>query len=255
MRLERLRAPQLRELSRDTIVVVPVAAIEQHGPHLPVGTDTFIADGLADATDKLCNQKLLILPVQRFGCSDHHMHFGGTLTLTHETFEANAMELIDSMRRHGFRRFFILNAHGGNQAIGGVIAERCSIKWPDLEVMFASWWQTAAKGLREFVEGEYPSIGHACEFETSMMLVLQPDLVDMKAAEDGGFVHPAPQLRGDLLGGSDAKLSIPFHKMTANGVFGRPTLATKEKGQRVIDHTAQTMKKLLGSVWGEGAVS
>lgn len=255
MRFERLRAPYLRELSRDTIVVIPMAAIEQHGPHLPVGTDTYIAEGIAEATDKLCKGKLLILPVQRFGCSDHHMHFGATLTLTHETFKNTALELIDSMQRHGFRRFFLLNAHGGNQSVGGVIAELASIRWPDLDVMFASWWQVAAKGLRGMVEGEYPSIGHACEFETSVMLVLQPDLVDMKAAEDGGFVNPAPQLRGDLLGGSDAKFSIPFHKMTANGAFGRPTLATKEKGQRVIDHTAKTIRDLLASVWGEGAVS
>ncbi len=249
MYMDRLSAAQVMALSRDTIVVLPLASIEQHGPHLPVGTDSFIGQGIVDLLEAECPETLLMLPMLKFGCSEHHMFFGGTLTLTHETFEQVALEVIESMYRHGFRRFLITNSHGGNRSVGGVIAEKASIHWPDAQTIFASWFQLAAAKLKPLVEGAYPSVGHACEFETSVMMVLHPDLVNMKKAQDDGPASDVPPFKGDLLGGSSAAWARPFHVMTKRGVFGRPTLATPRKGQRILDVTIGEYKVMLEAAW------
>src|SRR5712691_10941632 len=120
MRWESLSSKQLDGISRNTVVVLPTAAIEQHGPHLHVGTDSFIAEKISERLDAACKGHLLTLPVQRIGCSEHHMSFAGSLSFAHEVFAAAVMETIGSVVRHGYRRFLVLNAHGGNQSIGGV---------------------------------------------------------------------------------------------------------------------------------------
>ena len=153
MKWQELKSSELGSLSRHTLVVVPTASIEQHGPHLPVGTDSYIAEAIASALDREFAERLLILPVQRLGCSEHHMAFPGTLTLQHGTFEEVILEALDSMARQGFGRFLILNSHGGNQASGGVIAGKAAHRWPDAQVLFTSWWQVAADQLRNPAEG------------------------------------------------------------------------------------------------------
>lgn len=249
MKLENLTASQTRELSRDTIVVIPIASIEQHGPHLPVGTDSMIGQGIVNELDRVCNNRLLLTPMLKFGCSEHHMSFGGTLTLTHETFKECVLQVIESMYRHGFRRFVIHNSHGGNRAVGGVIAEKASVKWPDADVIFATWFQVAATKLAPLEEGEFPSVGHACEFETSLMLLLHPELVDMSLAQDDGPVDAQPPFRADLLRGGGATWALPFDKMTKNGVIGRPTLASAEKGRKLLDISVAELKHMLEVAW------
>jgi creatinine amidohydrolase len=249
MNWQELRSPELRSLSRDTLLVVPTASIEQHGPHLPVGTDSYIAEAFASALDREFEGRLLILPVQRLGCSEHHMAFPGTLTLQHETFEGVILEVLDSMVRQGFRRFLILNSHGGNQAIGGVIAEKAAHRWPDAQVVFTSGWRVAAGRLKNLVEGAFPSVGHACEFETSLMLALHPDLVNMALAVDDGLPPRAEPLQHDLLSGPAAALAIPMHRLTQHGVYGRPTLAKAEKGRRILQETVAALRDLIVACW------
>jgi creatinine amidohydrolase len=249
MRWESLSSKQLDGISRNTVVVLPTAAIEQHGPHLPVGTDSFIAEKISERLDAACKGHLLTLPVQRIGCSEHHMSFAGSLSFPHEVFAAAVMETIRSVVRHGYRRFLVLNAHGGNQSIGGVIAEKAAQQWPEAEIVFTSWWRPAAAKLKEIVEGDYPSVGHACEFETSLILAIEPALVDMAQARDDGIPQAAPQLRGDLLSAGSATLSRPFDRATRHGVFGRPTLASAEKGQRILQCVVEELRSLIESCW------
>ena len=249
MNWQELKSSELGSLSRDTLVVVPAASIEQHGPHLPVGTDSYIGEAIASALDRDFEGQLLILPVQRLGCSEHHMAFAGTLTLQHETFADVILEVLDSMVRQGFRRFLILNSHGGNQAIGGVIAEKAAQRWTDAQVVFTSWWRVAAERLRNLVEGAFPSVGHACEFETSLMLAFHPDLVNMTLAVDDGLPPQAKSLQLDLLRGPAATLAIPMHRLTQHGVYGRPTLATAEKGRRILQETVAALRELIVTCW------
>ncbi|MBA3484299.1 MAG: creatininase family protein [Pirellulales bacterium] len=249
MKWVELNSPQLGSVSRETICVLPLGATEQHGPHLPLATDQIIADGLAERLDDACGGKLLVLPGLPATCSEHHMAFPGSLTLDHDTFARVVGQLIHSAARHGFRRFFLLNAHGGNMAIGGVIAEQLSTSLPDAEVVFGTWFRMAGEKLRHLVEGAYPAVGHACEFETSLLLAMRPELVDRAAIVDDGVAPTSPLLRFDLLSGGPTVRSVAFDKFTTNGVWGKPSKATAEKGHAILAITIPLIKELLAAHW------
>jgi creatinine amidohydrolase len=249
MKWVELNSPQLGSVSRETICVLPLGATEQHGPHLPLATDQIIADGLAERLDDACGGKLLVLPGLPATCSEHHMAFPGSLTLDHDTFARVVAQLIHSAARHGFRRFFLLNAHGGNMAVGGVIAEQLSASLPEAEVVFGTWFRMAGERLRHLVDGSYPAVGHACEFETSLILAMRPDLVDRAAIVDDGVAPTSPLLKFDLLSGGPAVRSDPFEKFTTSGVWGKPSKATAEKGQAILTITTPLIKEILAAHW------
>jgi creatinine amidohydrolase len=249
MKWVELNSPQLGSVSRETICVLPLGATEQHGPHLPLATDQIIADGLAERLDDACGGKLLVMPGLPATCSEHHMAFPGSLTLDHDTFARVVGQLIHSAARHGFRRFFLLNAHGGNMAVGGVIAEQLSTSLPDAEVVFGTWFRMAGERLRHLVEGAYPAVGHACEFETSLIFAMRPELVDCAAIADDGVAPTSPLLKFDLLSGGPTVRSVAFDKFTTNGVWGKPSQATAEKGHAILAITIPLIKEILTAHW------
>lgn len=244
-----LRRSQLGALDRRTPVLLPVAATEQHGEHLPLATDWLIGEEVARRVDDSFSGKLLILPTLRIGCSEHHMQFAGSLTLKHDTFRAVVADTVDSMTRHGFNRLVILNSHGGNQAVNSILSEQLGQTYPNLECAVLNWWSVAADRLKNLQEGPIGSVGHACEFETSIILRIAPELVDMSLAEDGGIQHHAASMQMDLLHRPPAAWYRPFHTATANGVFGMPSLASAEKGERVLDAATQSLHELLLEFW------
>lgn len=245
----RLSRIQLDACTRKTPVILPVAATEQHGEHLPLGTDTLIADAIAALLDKACGGKLLVLPTQQVGCSEHHMKFAGSLTLTHETFRRCVMEVADSVTRHGFKRLLILNCHGGNQAIDSVISEQLGQQYPQIATVVANWWVVAGERLKPIREGGFGAVGHACEFETSLILAIAPELVDMSRAKNDGVQHRAPIMRSDIFQPAPAQVYRPFHQLTRHGVFGKPTLASAEKGERILRVTVGSLKNLVEGLW------
>ena len=249
MKWVELNSPQFGSVSRETICMLPLGAIEQHGPHLPLATDQIIADGLAERLDEACGGKLLVMPGLPATCSEHHMAFPGSLTLDHDTFARVVTQLIHSAARHGFRRFFLLNAHGGNMAIGGVIAEQLSTSLPEVEVVFGTWFRMAGEQLRHLVEGDYPAVGHACEFETSLLLAMRPELVDRDAIVDDGVAPTSPLLKFDLLSGGPTVRSLPFEQFTSSGVWGKPTMASVEKGHDILAITIPLIKDILAAHW------
>jgi len=141
------------------------------------------------------------------------------------------MEVVDSVMRHGFQHIMILNSHGGNQAINAVLGEQIGQISPDVECLTANWWTISSPRTQSISEGGVLSTGHACEFETSIMLQIAPERVDMTRAEDGGIPHRAESMRFDMFQGGLASSYRPFHSLSHNGVYGKPTLASAEKGQ------------------------
>lgn len=249
MRWAELTSRQFTELSRDTVCVLPIGAIEQHGPHLPVSTDYLIATALSERLDDSYDGKLLVMPGLSVSCSAHHLAFPGTLSTKHDSLLSTVKQIVESAAKHGFRRFLLLNAHGGNIAIGGVIAEQLSADLPDCEVVFATWFRAASQQLRPLVVGEFPAVGHACEFETSIIMAIRPELVDYDAIADDGIAAKSPLLRADLLSGGPAVLALPFDKITKNGVWGKPSLASADKGQAILDVVIPALKDLIAAYW------
>ena len=177
-----LRRGQLDAFDRRTPVVLPTAAVEQHGEHLPLGTDCMIVGAIAERLIGAMANRVLVLPTVQVACSEHHMGFPGSLTIAHETYRRTVMEHVESVSRHGFNRLVILNGHGGNVAINSVLNEQIGQQHPAIECLVGNWWSIGRARTESISEGGFLSCGHACEFETSILMEIHPDLVDMDLA-------------------------------------------------------------------------
>jgi len=173
---------ELRDVASETMVVLPLGATEQHGPHLPTGTDFLTIEHLARAAAGRAAEEISITvtPALPFGSSDHHLIFGATLSLRTETYYGVLTDLLRSLVTDGFRRIFLLNGHGGNHELAQLAARDVALELP-ARIAAASYWTIAWDALVE--QGAHLGCrlpGHAGIFETSMMLSLRPELVAPK---------------------------------------------------------------------------
>jgi creatinine amidohydrolase len=181
---------QLRTAAADSLAVLPIGATEQHGPHLPTGTD-FLAvemvsrEAAAQAPDDV---PVIVTPTLAFGSSHHHFEFGATLSLSTETYFRVLCDLIESLIADGFTRIFLVNGHGGNHELAQLAARDMALRHP-VRVAAGSYWNIAWKELvtAEAHRGRLLP-GHAGDFETSMMRSVRPDLVPADTPHrDGEF--------------------------------------------------------------------
>ena len=176
---EEMTREELRAIAPETTVVLPLGATEQHGPHLPAGTDFLTIQNLAHAAAARAAEEIAITvaPGLPFGSSDHHLFFGATLSLRTETYYRVLTDLVRSLVTDGFRRIFLLNGHGGNHELAQLAARDVALELP-ARVAAGSYWTIAWDALVEakaHLGCRLP--GHAGIFETSMMLALRPDLI------------------------------------------------------------------------------
>ncbi|MGD9507264.1 MAG: creatininase family protein [Geminicoccaceae bacterium] len=246
-RWEDLTSPEFRALDPEaTVAVLPVGAIEQHGPHLPVAVDTCLIDAVVRrALERLPDgTPVLVLPTSPVGKSNEHVDFPGTLTVSAETLGRLWCELGASVRRAGLRKLLLFNGHGGQPQVMQIVARELRIDHGMLAVA-ANWFSW---GLPEglFAPAEIRHGIHAGAVETSMMLAVRPDLVDMAAAADFVPVTVAddldyPRLR--TLGASG--LGWKTQDLHGEGACGDATAATAEAGRAVLDHAAGCLAELL----------
>lgn len=175
---EQTRA-ELRARAAETLVILPVAAVEQHGPHLPVGTDWLVVEHIARAAAAMAAQQIpvLVTPTLPFGSSQHHIPFGGTLSFTTTVYYQLLMDLISSLVADGFQRIFIINGHGGNNEIIQLVARDMALQQP-VQIAAAGYWTIAWDDLvatGAHLGQRLP--GHAGAFESSLILALRPELV------------------------------------------------------------------------------
>ena len=248
MHWESLTTVEIGGISRRTPVLLLLAATEQHGPHLPLATDRLIADHFAAEAHRALPDKVLVLPTLGIGCSAHHLGFPGTLSVGHETFRRTALDVLDSAYHHGFRNFMLLNAHGGNQSIGGVIQEQFGFFHPDCRIAFASWWQIAREALAPLNATGPGGAGHACEFETSLMLHFAPEQVRTELVPAKANLPTFPWAEGDMLRSPSASLYRGMKEMTPHGAFGEPRAANAELGASISHSVTAALTAILNDL-------
>jgi creatinine amidohydrolase len=227
MRFHDLTWPLLRQVSREsTVVVAPIAACEQHSRHLPTYTDTILVTAVAEGVEQRMPQQVLLLPTLWFGASSHHLRFGATLSAEVDTHIDMLCDLLMPLLEDGYQRFLLLNGHGGNIDTMQVALRRLQPRYRDRLLTAASYWDLAEKELAALADGPRKTMGHACEFETSMVLALRPELVRRDEIRDDPPADDAA-LRG-LYVAADMK------QRTDHGAVGYPERATAERGRAFL---------------------
>ncbi len=235
-----------------TVAVLPVAAIEQHGPHLPVSVDRDLVDGVIAASLPHLPPSLdaLFLPTQAVGLSPEHIRFPGTLTLSAETLIRLWTEIGESVARAGVRKLVLFNSHGGQVSAMDIVARDLRTRC-DLIVYSVNWFNLP---LGDDVEGLFSAQEHrfgihAGDIETSMMLALRPDHVHHDQVRDFHSTSQDRAAQYPILGnGRSAKLGWQMQDYHPMGAAGNATLATAAKGQAVVDAAGRQLALLLQEV-------
>lgn len=254
----RMTAPELRALAGrpDALAILPAGALEQHGPHLPVITDTASASATAVAAAQVVadDMPVAVLPGLWLGMSEHHLPFGGTISLDAATYTAVIGAVVRSLKALGFQRLLIVNGHGGNIDALALAARELSVAH-GMPIVSTMPWIMPAEGYADILETPAPK--HACEGETSLMLALAPDLVQPAnfAAAVSNAAPPPPLPRGVSRFNSFAE------RAPSTGVMGDPRLSTAEKGEKILARQVRELVKVIrdeslwtrpDAVWTEG---
>src|ERR671930_79652 len=233
----RLTWPEVREAAAEELVcLIPVATLEDHGPHLPIDTDLRITAEICRRAAEAAPDEILLLPAIPHGYSPHHMDFPGPITIGWDTFTRYCRDVGTSLARHGFQRMLFYNGHGSNQNLVETAARLVMVEHPETLAAACFYLSSAdaAATIAEIRESERGGMGHACELETSIYLALEPDAVDMAAAVDE-VGYPASE--NAYMDWSDGPLKLMpwWSSFSRSGVQGRATLATAEKGERLLE--------------------
>jgi creatinine amidohydrolase len=231
-------------IGRGAIAILPVGTVEQHGYHLPVDTDVAIpAHIAAEAAGRTGD---IVLPPVNYGYNEKDLAFAGTVSVSAETFTLYLVDIGRSLARTGFKRILILNGHGYNANMVGT-AGMVIIEQTDAYCATASWWSLCADVLDEIRESEVPGgMSHACEMETSVQLALDPDHVDMsRAVKEIDYPFKGSRFVWYDMHQSPVSFKAPFQMLTRSGVIGDPTLATPEKGQRILAAAIERLVEFL----------
>jgi creatinine amidohydrolase len=233
----------------NTVIIQPIGAIEQHGPHLPVAVDAAIAAAVVGrALEKLDPSiPAYALPLLHYGKSNEHWHFPGTVTLSAQTLITLLMEVADSVYRAGFRKLVLLNAHGGQPQIMEIVARDLHQQHEDFQVFPLFVWR-APHDAGQLMTAKEKELGiHAGDAETSVMLSLLPHQVHMERAK----TEYPEGLPVDSLLSMEGKLPFAWttRDLSRSGTLGDPTVATVEKGDRILDSVTDGWVQVLTDIY------
>ena len=258
MKLLEMRRPQVEQLAAQCVALCPTGALEQHGEHLPLGTHTMIVTHVAEQVEARCRDWVVLLPTLWMGSSHHHLGFAGTVSVSAPLFTEMAAQEARCLISAGFRKIVFLNGHGGNmvplnQAMHGLSYEFREVA--DLWISHSTYWITSRLSPETAPLLETGNVSHACEYETSMILKLRHDLVDMSRAR----ADRAEQMQSGYFFQQDeapARINIarPFETWTGTGAMGQPELATVEKGEQLLTVAANGIVDFLAEfrTWQPG---
>lgn len=234
-----MRAPDFKTDTSEWIAVLPIAAVEQHGPHLPVGVDTYMGNGYVNRVAELLPPDLPVtfLPTQAVGKSNEHISSPGTLTISWDTITRAWLDIGDSVARAGVKKLILITSHGGNVPIMDIVARELRVRHDMLVV--ATGWSRFGHPAGVYQDFEHTYGIHGGDMETSVMLALHPELIDMEKAEDFhstqlNLIQEMKYLRVH----GQAQFGWKAQDINPKGVCGNAAAASAEKGFQSLDHAA-----------------
>ncbi|MFP9062214.1 creatininase family protein [Natrialbaceae archaeon A-chndr2] len=248
--------PEITELGGvdGSVLVVPVGSVEQHGPHMPVATDIILAEAIARGGAKKAAERdvpVLLLPPVWSGTSQHHLHWGGTLTVEVATMLTVLEEVAASALQNDFDAILFLNGHGGNAPVVNAAVKTVGTAHPDVEVLATTYYYLAEPIAEELRESEYGGMSHAGEFETSLMLHIEPALVreeeyavDYREEPKGGY----DRAFHDFFSHGPLSVYRAEDAREGPGTTGDPTLASSSKGEAIYEFLVDELAALLGEI-------
>jgi creatinine amidohydrolase len=250
MKLVEMSAPEVGAAARNAVAILPLAAIEQHGPHLAVSTDSAIVTTIAETVEAKLPKVVVLCPTLHFGSSHHHLNFGGTLSISAKLYTDVVVDLVESLLESGFRRIVLLNGHGGNitpvkQALS-ILSHRHD-DTPQPNIALATYWEVGGQAFAGRTPMKTPALSHACEYETSMMLHLYPERVKKSQARRG----KRPKSNGYIPWEDDepsrgVTLTKRTHFISDTGASGDPRLASAEKGTLLVGIAVNSVATFIG---------
>ena len=231
-RYNRLTWPEMNAaIEAQKVVVLPTGSTEQHGRHLPLDTDIFLAEAVCLEAGRRAADRVLVLPPVAYGLNLHHIDFPGTIHIEPEVFVAFCLNITKSVAYHGFKKILIVNGHGSNTPLIDLIARKTVLATDSL-CAAVNYFALAAEAFKSVQETSV--IAHADEFETSLYLYLAPERVRMDQARAGNDVS-GTYLSSDSTSNFPVRFNDIWGRWTADGVHGDPTAATAEKGKLIFE--------------------
>lgn len=239
MLLYELPWPRVASLSKDTPILIPIAALEQHGHHMPVFTDSLLCGEVTRRAHERLKDKILMTPLQWLGNSEHHLDFPGTMSASPRVYLDLLRDMVENFLFVGFKRIVLINGHGGNIVPAQQALFEIRQKYRarnDLLLVSATYWLLGGKPHEVNKDIHQHQVGHACELETSMMLRIRPDLVgDISNLQEVGFGT----------GASPGNRAWITKDRTVPGHIGHPRLATAEKGETCYEVFSNDVVNLM----------
>jgi len=237
-------------VKEDPVIILPVGAFEQHGPHLTLQTDVAIGRAVAEAAAARAANCFVLPPIWT-GVSAHHLPFPGTITLRHSTLFTLVYDVVHSLLRHGFTKILILNAHGGNIGILKAVVEAIGAEL-GVSPVLVTYWHLIADRIGEWRQSPKGGISHACELETSLQMYLNPDEVREDLREDN--LVPGDEFFGpDMFAPNKVGIYVPYDRLSSKGHIGMPTMATREKGKLIFDAIVDELVRVIAWMHKRGA--
>lgn len=210
---------------RECVVLIPTGSLEQHGPHLPLFTDSILAGSVAAGVEARLPAKVLLTPTLWLGASGHHLKFPGSLSNSFEAYIGAIESIVESLIPHGFHKFFVLNGHGGNSEPNGIALRRLKARHVEATFGHSGYFAYVADEVAKILEGPTKEMRHACEAEASLIMHLRPELVRREELRDDGLA-PEPSIRG---------LVHHFDEISEQGSLGQATFATPDRGKAIFE--------------------